>query len=325
MTTSAKPLLLAGFLCLGVLFARHATAQQSTPKTGEAQRLLAQTSAKLGFDRARPYRLRARVVVYSDPRTEPGQYSFINLGERGTRTEMKLPGYEHKEIRLGTLPKTSYYYYRNADYEPLVALHAREAANLHWFLLQTEWAEFVRKRKVAGRSLTCVEGAKPRGASLCLGDDGLPFSYNTPVMSAQFSDYTSFGDKTYPLRITVFIDKEPILVITVENIENLTEDDSLLAVPTGWERFPDCSKVGQGRAISQPKPNPVGDLAGKVVMWATINREGVLRGLTVIKSSGSTALDAEAMRAVQNWRYEPYRCGDTPVPVETTIVVNFER
>jgi TonB family protein len=62
-------------------------------------------------------------------------------------------------------------------------------------------------------------------------------------------------------------------------------------------------------------------IEGQVVLQAVINKDGSVTEITVV--SGSPLLSQAAIKAVKKWKYRPYLLNGEPVPVETTIVVNF--
>jgi len=84
--------------------------------------------------------------------------------------------------------------------------------------------------------------------------------------------------------------------------------------------------VQQGNLISQVKPTypPIAKAArisGAVILQAEISKQGTIENLRVI--SGHPMLVQSALDAVKQWRYKPYMLNGEPVPVETTITVNF--
>ena len=62
-------------------------------------------------------------------------------------------------------------------------------------------------------------------------------------------------------------------------------------------------------------------IQGDVVLQAVINTEGTVESLEAV--SGHPLLIPAALDAVKQWRYKPYHLNGGPVPVETTIQVNF--
>ncbi len=84
--------------------------------------------------------------------------------------------------------------------------------------------------------------------------------------------------------------------------------------------------VQQGNLINQVKPiypaiAKSARISGAVVLQAEISKQGTIENLRVI--SGHPMLVQNALDAVRQWRYKPYLLNGEPVPVETTITVNF--
>ncbi len=63
-------------------------------------------------------------------------------------------------------------------------------------------------------------------------------------------------------------------------------------------------------------------IEGSVLLSATIGSDGTLQALKLI--SGPPELAKAAWTAVSQWTYRPYVLNGEPVPVETTITVNFQ-
>jgi protein TonB len=63
-------------------------------------------------------------------------------------------------------------------------------------------------------------------------------------------------------------------------------------------------------------------LQGEVKLEATINKEGNIVDLKVLK--GDAVLAHAAMDAVRQWRYKPYYLDRAPVDIQTQITVNFK-
>jgi protein TonB len=95
------------------------------------------------------------------------------------------------------------------------------------------------------------------------------------------------------------------------------------AIPT---RVRVSAGVQQGNLITQVKPvypaiAKAARISGAVVLQAEISKQGTIENLRVI--SGHPMLVQNALDAVKQWRYKPYLLNGEPVPVETTITVNF--
>jgi protein TonB len=62
-------------------------------------------------------------------------------------------------------------------------------------------------------------------------------------------------------------------------------------------------------------------IQGIVVLEAEISREGLIENLRVV--SGHPLLTQAAIDAVKQWTYKPTMLNGEPVPVVTTVTVNF--
>jgi periplasmic protein TonB len=62
---------------------------------------------------------------------------------------------------------------------------------------------------------------------------------------------------------------------------------------------------------------------GTVILEAVIDKKGRVSNVRVLKGL-PMGLDAEAVSAVQEWRFEPARIGSQPVAVYYTLTVNFQ-
>jgi protein TonB len=85
--------------------------------------------------------------------------------------------------------------------------------------------------------------------------------------------------------------------------------------------------VSQGLLIKRVQPRyPQNALTmrvqGAVELQATINKEGNISNLKVVK--GDAVLARAAAEAVHQWRYKPYYLNGEPVDIETQITVNFK-
>jgi protein TonB len=96
--------------------------------------------------------------------------------------------------------------------------------------------------------------------------------------------------------------------------------------PATQKQFAVSSGVAAGMLIRKTLPvyPPVARAAGvsgKVVLQATIGKDGTIEGLRVV--SGPDLLRGAAVDAVKTWVYRPYLLNGQPVSVETTVEVTF--
>jgi len=84
--------------------------------------------------------------------------------------------------------------------------------------------------------------------------------------------------------------------------------------------------VQQGNLVNRVNPvypaiAKAARISGTVILQAEISKQGTIENLHVL--SGHPMLVQSALDAVKQWRYKPYLLNGEPVPVETTITVNF--
>lgn len=89
---------------------------------------------------------------------------------------------------------------------------------------------------------------------------------------------------------------------------------------------PDLTGITEGSLIQliepvYPEQARAAGIEGDVVLQATIGKTGDLENLRTI--SGDPALQAAALDAVKQWKYEPYRFNSEPIEIKTTITFKF--
>ena len=86
--------------------------------------------------------------------------------------------------------------------------------------------------------------------------------------------------------------------------------------------------VSAPTVITQVRPNYTSDamrrkVQGTVILEVIVGRDGIPTAVRVARSLDEHGLDGEAIRAVEQWRFNPGRLGDTPVDVLVKIVLDF--
>jgi TonB family protein len=91
-------------------------------------------------------------------------------------------------------------------------------------------------------------------------------------------------------------------------------------------------RVGAGvsapTVITQVRPRYTGEalrnrIQGTVVLEAVVMGDGCASHIRVVRSLNPGGLDEEAIRAVEQWRFEPGRLAGVPVDVLVTIMLDF--
>jgi protein TonB len=114
------------------------------------------------------------------------------------------------------------------------------------------------------------------------------------------------------------------------------EEPSPLAEPVldaPYEPTPaPVEKITRPRAGANYRNNPppvYPDIAmdrgwqGKVLLKVYVKANGKPKTVSVLRTSGKKVLDAEAVRTVKKWTFEPARRGTTPIDGWVTIPINF--
>lgn len=80
--------------------------------------------------------------------------------------------------------------------------------------------------------------------------------------------------------------------------------------------------------LQNPKPNypslssRLGE-AGTVTLWVAVNAAGTVDDLGVLRTSGFARLDAEALKAVRQWRFTPAKRGGEAVADKVSVPIEF--
>jgi protein TonB len=80
--------------------------------------------------------------------------------------------------------------------------------------------------------------------------------------------------------------------------------------------------------LTQVRPNYTAEamqrkIQGTVVLEMIVGLDGTPRDVRVVRSLDAYGLDAEAMRAARQWRFNPGRLGETPVDVLVILMIDF--
>ena len=129
--------------------------------------------------------------------------------------------------------------------------------------------------------------------------------------------------------------------ITVERVEPALPEATVAlapAAPVAVATAPVANPTGRSQTGVPPhfdvaylvKPQPVYPsmarrlgIEGLVLLRVNVGTTGVPEQVSIAQSSGATALDEEALRAVRESRFEPARRGDTPVAHVVEVPIRF--
>jgi len=115
--------------------------------------------------------------------------------------------------------------------------------------------------------------------------------------------------------------KEPMQVLVIDHVEKPTGEQSEVSAPV---RVP--KEIMSGLVLKKVPPDypemaRAARIQGTVVLDATIGKDGEVENLRLI--SGHPILAPAAIKAVKQWKYEPYLLNGEPVEVKTPVQVDF--
>jgi TonB family protein len=161
-------------------------------------------------------------------------------------------------------------------------------------------------------------------------------TYSNNCLS-RYSQFVKMQNHYIARHISVQLDQQTRLTVSVETIDGIDEADPGLApaadaVPT-WQRAHYTSDGPQPETVTEGKPvkkvPPVYPAMsrsqhelGLVKLAGTIGTDGKVRNLEVL-ASPSELLAESAIDAVRQWTYEPFTVHGVPIEIDTTLGVNF--
>ncbi|HVN17704.1 MAG TPA: energy transducer TonB [Dongiaceae bacterium] len=121
--------------------------------------------------------------------------------------------------------------------------------------------------------------------------------------------------------------------LAVLGVTTSGSDASTIANSRSGQNIPESAMFRVGKGVSPPKLTlhkepEFSDLARRMkyqgvgVLGLTVNQEGVPTKVHVLNPLGC-GLDAQAVRAVEGWRFQPAEKDGQPVAVEIAVEVNF--
>jgi TonB family protein len=120
----------------------------------------------------------------------------------------------------------------------------------------------------------------------------------------------------------------PVITLLARPAGEASPISNLLAASAAAPKLdtPEVSQTSGGKLIKKVDPIYPKSLAmgmhGEVVLKATINRQGQVAKVDIVR--GQAVLAQAAVAAVTRWRYEPFLLNGVPIEVESEIVVNFK-
>ena len=328
-------------LIFACLFLANAASRAAKGDTASPEALIsrARLQEEIWTSGTPPMLMRAEVQV-SDSKGAlvHGDYTFNWVSPSQWREEIRFGSY----VRLRVRDAKGYWQKSGLSYQPEIIFHLdrmlhlkdavkvgskqtlgkvkyREKSGIRQQCMEVKWAagtERIMCFDEANGALVSVE--YPRGDS-----------QNSPEISRiEYGAFNSVGGKLVPYEIRALKDGKVIAAIKVVEITKIIEENSeLFNVPVNAEFWAQCDDMQEPELVDRTQPiyPPVARAnheQGRVILYAVIEANGSLSHMTIIHRA-TPALEAAAVEGIRHWHYKPAACGQTAIPLETSIPVDF--
>jgi len=297
----------------------------ASDNTREGQEIVEQARSKSDLRELPSFTMKARVRIENQGKPLEGQYTLYWNGPNQWREETSFPGYDAIQVGgPGTVAVK-----RTLDFVPLrvhqldqTLAYARGILSLR----PDESIKKVRARKLNGVQARCAEiTSKINTREICIDASTGVLVRDQPYVDKEFA---SLGAKVFPHFLSYVEGGKTVAQAEITELR-ATEPlpSSMFEVPAGARSKPSCLSPTPGRLITRVNPlYPESErrthVQGTVSIYVVIGIDGGLHDLRVV-SGVSPGLNKSSLDAVQQWRYEPFTCQNTPVEVESVIQVNY--
>jgi len=310
---------------------------QEEPPSPEALISRARLQQELGIEGTLPLSLRAEIHASNDKWTKlSGDYTLEWVSSSQWKEVIRLANYERLRIR----DVKGYWQTTTMSHQPLIIfqldtlLHLKEALKIE----TKETLSKVKTRKKNGVQQDCTDIKWPYGldrtlcfdtangtlASIDFATEEIPVE----ISRIEYTDFHLVAGKQIPYEIRALQGGTELISVKMAEIsETWAKHPARFAVPANADFWPYCDDLRYPELVDRVPPKyPPGALAsraqGRVIFYAVIESDGSLSHLAVIQRAAPD-LQAAALEALQQWRYQPAACHETPVRVETSIAVAF--
>jgi TonB family protein len=272
------------------------------------------------------------VVHYPDGSTKQGTYSRIAAGTPGNtaeRDEETLGDYHAIRVRSGNRVSSTQGWMEPPEFREL-----RDQLPVH--LARFDHEDVIRSihdTSIMGRPAKCVQfetnfGSTLQQNELCMDTEhGYLVRWTVGKEYIENSDFKQVGSLWEPTHIRRSLHG----VVRMEIEQSVTAidgavDPNVFTPPTAhWNKMFQCQTFRRAIGISTPQPPAgVGTETIDAVLTGMIRETGRTEALKVQVSSGRPELDAEAMRTVSNWTFQPGLCDGHVVTLGADFVVHFQ-
>lgn len=288
---------------------------------------------------------RAANVIRGGPffiRTEASFTATADDGslKSGTYTRIRVPaGSLRQELRFGDWQATSIVVDRNISNSPswnFPPFAVRRLFQLVPFQVgafdNQDVVRAIRDGSAGGQQATCVDydtihGEHRSSNELCVSKaDGNLLSVREGDRSYAYSHYAIIVGASYPQHIEYREGSSFSLVVdfTMTRLDGVPDDT--FNVPEGIHTGALCKTFAAPVPIRAPQPEAKGGSNApviNVVIRLYVNTDGTVSQAQVARPIRSD-LDAEALKLVQTWVFQPATCNGQPNHVPTDVVLHFQ-
>lgn len=161
----------------------------------------------------------------------------------------------------------------------------------------------------------------------------LRIEYSWGSLVTVFDNIVRVQGRHLARQISIFEGSRKILTANVEEISGISPTDPALTPPPDLPASSAPEKVGLVAGVTTgmlvkkqvpvfPQDAKSARISGKVVLQATIGRDGAVHDLHVLEAPWPSLVQS-ALWAVSHWQYKPYSVNGELVDVETTITVIY--
>ena len=292
---------------------------------------------ELRMDPASPFLLDATIQAHFVKGTITGQYAISWWAANRWREVLTLADFQR--IRDGV--DGGYRQVRPWDYQPQVIFDIDKVFDVSAILelAPKETAKKVRKRKIAGVELSCIEiASKVRSTrDLCFdpATGVLVHAELSPINTTEGTrfivDYSGFiplGERKFASKVTLTRPDGFSMEVSISRLEAISGASSPAPAVDPHSEFWQACEVGiPAELVNQPPPSYPSDSKQKheqgiVSVYARVETDGTLSHLKSLRSP-SASLEQATLQAVGRWKYSPRTCEGLPVKEETIIDVTY--
>jgi TonB family protein len=299
----------------------------------EGKELVKQAEAKVNIFALPSFEMKASVRIDNKGKPLEGSYQLLWNGPAQWREEISFPGYSEVQVAGKGVVSLK----RSTDVIPLRIdqLHSalgygaapHPSSFVHVEPGPGETIKKIHDRKINGSKVACVEivDQENHTREVCIDKPTGTLVRDRPFLDRET---IAIAGKLFPRFLSYVEEGKSVAEIQVTELKTTEQLPSgIFEPPSGAVSKPGCMNPTSFRLVNRvmpkyPDAERQSHVEGKVAIYALIAKDGVPQQLRIV--SGSTpGLNKASLDAVQLWRYEPAKCDDNPIDVETVLTVNY--